>query len=260
VKDPDWTNELYPHGNRRRDKYAWFVSEGTESTSSSTISHDLHRLRRSAVAPNFSKRSIVAREPMINSTLETLFKKLETYAGTGQPVTLGTMFASFTVDLVLQIWYGAPEGLPERWDFFPNWDEAIDPPLSGSHFLRHFPWSFTMMSIIPRSYMLQMKGIGFILNLQKASHMAASRTECVHLIFLITHLRSYRNPPTLPLKLFKTLRRVLMAKENCITSPSSTYSSIVRSLLRRSPCRGSATKVSASSWLAVRAQHKPSQP
>ncbi|PGH15364.1 hypothetical protein AJ80_05548 [Polytolypa hystricis UAMH7299] len=170
VKDPDWVSELYPVGNRRRNKYAWFLSEGTGATSSATVEHDLHRQRRSALAPSFSKQSIMTlEETLIQPNISALCTQFDAHASANSPIVLGTAFASLTVDSVVQIWYGAPPAQTSRWKGFPRWTKAIPPLLTGSHFLRHFPKAFYLLALLPNSLLSRMDGISFIFGLQKES-------------------------------------------------------------------------------------------
>jgi hypothetical protein len=170
VKDPEWYSELYPVGNRRRDKYAWFMSEGTNATSSATVKHETHRQRRSALAPSFSKQSVMAIEKsLIGPNISAMVERLDEYAESREAVVLGTVFSSITVDTVVQMWFGAEPGQTSRWGFFPKWTQVIQPLLTGSHFLRHFPFAFNLFRLVPKSYLEKMDGISFLFNLQAVS-------------------------------------------------------------------------------------------
>ncbi|KAI1912869.1 hypothetical protein LOZ61_003073 [Ophidiomyces ophidiicola] len=174
IKDPEWVTELYPLGNRKRNKYAWFLSEGTNATSSATVHHDVHRQRRSALAPSFSKQSVVSfEETVIRPNISTMCSQLDAFARNGNPVVLGTVFSSLTIDSVLQMWYGAPPAQTNSWSFFPRWTDVIQPLLTGSHFFRHFPKSFYFLILVPKSVLDKMEGLSFIFGLQKETSALA---------------------------------------------------------------------------------------
>ncbi|KAJ5431628.1 hypothetical protein N7445_008126 [Penicillium cf. griseofulvum] len=180
VKDPNWFSELYPAGSRRRrDKYAWFLSEGTDATSSATVQHHIHQQRRSAFAPSFSKQAVVSHErTLFTPAVKGMCESLDRHARQGRPVVLGTAAASVTIDVVLQMWYGAPPGEPKRCEFFPDWTNPLPTLLGGSHFLRHFPQAFMLLNLLPSSFFKSMPDISFILSLQEASaNLAASAME-----------------------------------------------------------------------------------
>lgn len=172
IKDPDWVTELYPIGNNRpRDKYAWFLSEGTNATSSATVQHHVHRQRRSTLAPSFSKQSIMSVEKsIIRPSIDAMCNHLDDFARDGTPVAVGTAFASLTVDSVLQIWYDASPGQTRHWPFFPAWTEPFPALLNASHLLRHFPKAFLFLAFIPKAYWNRMPGISLIFNLQQVRH------------------------------------------------------------------------------------------
>ncbi|KAL6808077.1 cytochrome P450 [Trichoderma camerunense] len=175
IKDPDWVTELYPLGNNRpRDKYAWFLSEGTNATSSATVKHHVHRQRRSTLSPNFSKQSIMGVErSIIQQSIDKMCDHLDDFAQDGTPVAVGTAFASLTVDVVLQMWYAAPPGQTRRWSFFPAWTEPFPALLNASHFLRHFPKAFLLLILIPKAYWDYMPGTSLLFKLQQASYNLA---------------------------------------------------------------------------------------
>lgn len=112
-------------------------------------------------------------EPLIRQNIATMLERLDDYAQSGTVVVLGTVFSSLTVDTVVQMWFGAQPGQTGRWDFFPKWTEVIQPLLTGSHVLRHFPSLFYLFSLMPKTYLEKMDGISFIFNLQAVSSTLA---------------------------------------------------------------------------------------
>lgn len=56
IKDPDFYDQVYAPAPSRRDKFEFFVkSPDSNNATGFTVDHDLHRLRRDALAPFFSK-------------------------------------------------------------------------------------------------------------------------------------------------------------------------------------------------------------
>ena len=81
IIDPDFYDELYGVGSAKKlDKYdQWVKLAGAPGSTFSTVSHDVHRTRRGALNPFFSKRSVQQLEPLIRSKVEKLsdrFSKL----------------------------------------------------------------------------------------------------------------------------------------------------------------------------------------
>lgn len=129
--------------------------------------HHLHRQRRATYAPSFSKQAIVGHEQaLIAPAIEAMCETLDQYVSQRKPVVLGTAFASITIDVVLQIWYGAPAGQPQRWPWFPKWNNPLPTLLGASHALRHFPQLFILLAL-PSSWFKNIPDVSFLLNLQE---------------------------------------------------------------------------------------------
>jgi hypothetical protein len=69
VESPDFYNELYvgPGSNNKRNKYQWFTKLFvTPDGAFGTVDHDMHRMRRAAMNPFFSKASVRRLQPLIH--------------------------------------------------------------------------------------------------------------------------------------------------------------------------------------------------
>ena len=65
-----------------------------------TLDHDLHRKRRAAVLPFFSKQRIYALEPVITSRVDKLCEKIQDYRKSGEVMPLRNALHCFAVDVV----------------------------------------------------------------------------------------------------------------------------------------------------------------
>ena len=66
------------------------------------MDHDLHRLRRAAINPFFSKQKVAALQPVIQKLADKLCKKLENTRGTGEAVPMECAFDAFTMDVITE--------------------------------------------------------------------------------------------------------------------------------------------------------------
>jgi cytochrome P450 len=64
-----------------------------------TSKHDLHRLRKSAPNPVFSKRSILKFQPIIRDYTEILCRKFAQYKENDQVLPIGKAFSAFAGDI-----------------------------------------------------------------------------------------------------------------------------------------------------------------
>lgn len=143
--------------------------------------HHLHRQRRATYAPSFSKQAIVGHEQaLIAPAIEAMCDILDQYVSQRKPVVLGTAFASITIDVVLQIWYGAPAGQPQRWPWFPKWNNPLPTLLGASHALRHFPQLFILLAL-PSSWFKNIPDVSFLLNLQEVCQFIEVKSNRISL-------------------------------------------------------------------------------
>lgn len=60
-----------------------------------SINHELHRKRREALNPFFSKRSVMALGPMISQKVDLLQASLDQHAKNGTPFNLSDTYFAF---------------------------------------------------------------------------------------------------------------------------------------------------------------------
>ena len=95
IETPDFYEKLY--GGNRRDKWDWIVQQfGIPEATFSTVSADLHRLRRSALNPFFSKASVRKLQPVIQEKVDILLARLKEFGGSGAVMNVGHAFAAYT--------------------------------------------------------------------------------------------------------------------------------------------------------------------
>ena len=98
VSDPAFADELYSGpGPYKRDKWEWATGGiGNNGSTLVTNGHDLHRLRRSALNPFFSKGSIRKLQPLLDAKMDQLVERFEDFRKSGEVMVLNHAFAAFT--------------------------------------------------------------------------------------------------------------------------------------------------------------------
>ncbi|RDW77525.1 hypothetical protein BP6252_05578 [Coleophoma cylindrospora] len=152
VNDPDWYDELYAGGAKRRDKYLWFTAgSGSPYSTFETTPHDVHRLRRAAINPFFSKKSIVAIEPIILTQISSLSSLFRGYLASGKTLDLRVAYSSLTLDIISAYCFG------ESWNCLKDeakgeeWKTTLDVIFENSNLGMHFPWLLTLINMLPDS-------------------------------------------------------------------------------------------------------------
>lgn len=140
---------LYSGSGQRRDKWWWAVEMFGNSTSMfGTVSHDLHRLRRSALNPFFSKQA-TRMEPLIRELLEKLCARFEACRATGEPVDTLHAFAALTTDIITRYSFNTSYGCLEDPDWNWQWPQAMVDSTTSVHLNKQFKWLFPAMQATP---------------------------------------------------------------------------------------------------------------
>ncbi|KAI8255712.1 Exopolygalacturonase X-1 [Colletotrichum sp. SAR 10_98] len=149
IIDPEFYDELYS-SNRKSDKYRWWTNlAGADGSSFSTVPHDLHRLRRGALNPFFSVRSVTQLEPLIRSKVEKLSARFGDIAQTGEVVRLDAAFMALTMDIICDYAFANDRKYLDEPDFKLIWKETIIGAFEGGAVGRQFPWMLPVMKRLP---------------------------------------------------------------------------------------------------------------
>jgi cytochrome P450 len=69
-------------------------------TVSTTISQELHRIRKAPLLPFFSKRAVVELEPLIRAKVDQICAGMKNFMEQGEPLILGRAFTALTLDVI----------------------------------------------------------------------------------------------------------------------------------------------------------------
>lgn len=89
ILDPEFYHVLYTTGKEKRHKnYFALGGFGLPDAVLGTVDHDVHRMRRAALAPYFSTKAIGGMEPVVLEKLEMLAWRIGETRGTGEAVDI----------------------------------------------------------------------------------------------------------------------------------------------------------------------------
>lgn len=156
INDPDYIDEIYTAGNkRRRNRDPWFlhISKAGMMTWSllHTEDHDLHRIRRAALAPFFSRRAIVALQGLIIDKIERLCCRFSELHQSGEVVDITYAMAALTMDVISAYSLGIDTDCLGKPDWSPNWLDAFRQAGYIRPLARQFKWIINpiLMAISP---------------------------------------------------------------------------------------------------------------
>lgn len=124
---------------------------GAPTSSFATASHELHRLRRSALNPFFSKRSVYQLEWLIFEKIELLAQRFEAAIHTKEVVRLDAAYMALTMDIISHYALGRSYDHLAQDDFNVSWKETVIGGSANGALLRQFPWAFPVMKAVPLS-------------------------------------------------------------------------------------------------------------
>ena len=156
VRDPDWFDELMTGPARRRDKSEAFAGRSGRDSIFGTVQHDHHRMRRAPINPFFSKKSITAMEPLIQSKVDLLCSALGEYAPdgsdeerAGQVIELGLAYMSLALDVISHYAFGKSYGLLQVPGFSQLWKDVVENIMESFALVRNLPWLPELFKKLP---------------------------------------------------------------------------------------------------------------
>lgn len=97
VNDVGFLDSVYAPSSKRRDKYEYQLKTlRVPGGVGTTASYDVHKKRREALSPFFSKRNVVYLEPLIAEKVEQLCQIVAKHAAEKTPVNLSDIFNAFS--------------------------------------------------------------------------------------------------------------------------------------------------------------------
>lgn len=102
INDPDYYDSLYNREGRWEKNPFYVNSFGNTTSGFGTVDHDLHRLRRAAINPFFSKQKVAALQPVIQRLVDKFCRKLEKVRETDEVVPMECAFDAFTMDVITE--------------------------------------------------------------------------------------------------------------------------------------------------------------
>lgn len=152
IHDPSFLDEIYAGSNRKRNRDPWYMHWAQEGTMGwsllQSMDHDLHRKRRAALNPFFSKRNIQQLEPMIMEKVNRLLDRLGKAFVEGEVVNLSYATAALTMDVISSYALGADVGNLKRADWGKDWLDAFRLVGQFRPIGRQFKWFINMSATV----------------------------------------------------------------------------------------------------------------
>ncbi|KAL9092259.1 MAG: hypothetical protein Q9165_004433 [Trypethelium subeluteriae] len=151
--DPDYFDDIYTTSGKPGKPFKWANAFGPYPAALGTVDYNLHRIRRGAVNPYFSKQSVNQITPFLIPIIEKFCARFDTASRTGERINLKYAYAALMMD---SMWEYCFSRTPDRVlspDFdkrsFDNIDSFVDTSLINIY----YPWLMTWIYKIPEPWL-----------------------------------------------------------------------------------------------------------
>ncbi|WEW62046.1 hypothetical protein PRK78_007546 [Emydomyces testavorans] len=168
INDPDYYNILYSH-NPPRDKYHYYVKPFDFPLSSfGTENAQLHRRRRAAMNPFFSRGKVLRQEALLQELIQNFCNRIEDFRRSGKVAPLSLGFTCLSTDLITSFVIGRSYRYIESPDWHPYWGQTLRSASEFGVVLRQLTWTLPILKSIPRSWAVAVNpGLALFFNLAK---------------------------------------------------------------------------------------------
>ncbi|GKZ49379.1 hypothetical protein AbraIFM66951_001785 [Aspergillus brasiliensis] len=156
IYTPEFYDELFAGGNRKRDKWYWAMKAfGADDSTFGTTDHDIHRPRRAALNPFFSMTKVRVLQNVIQERADALMARLEDFQRSGAVIQLDIAFAAYTADVIMEYAFGKSDHKVEAPDFDSAFHHSCVGGGRNSMLMKQFPLILWAMKRTPPKWLLR---------------------------------------------------------------------------------------------------------
>ena len=116
-----------------------------------TVDHSLHRNRRRAINPFFSKASINRLLPVIQSKVRKLCTRLDEVKGSNKPLNMRFVYTCLTTDVITSYAFNNCWDHLDSEDWSPLWCKTLANAGQMTKWTKQFPWLWNVIRKSPIS-------------------------------------------------------------------------------------------------------------
>lgn len=154
VNDPEFYDQLYGT-TLKLDKNPWITKQfGNQLSTMGTASHDLHKLRRKAIAPFLSSTRIIQLESLITSKIEKLCDFFSRARDSKTVLNIHSTYRAMAVDIISDYCMAESWDFLDKSDFGRDWFRMIRNGSEAGYLLRQFPWFLPALKKLPYEWVI----------------------------------------------------------------------------------------------------------
>ena len=170
IQDSEYFEDFYVKSGRM-DKYQRMAGRfGIEDSFFNTAPDDLHRLRRGALNPFFSKKRITEFQPVIRNKIDKLCQKIAQLQEKGSELHWHKAMAAYAGDVISEYSFARSYDHLDSPDFSENYYEPLHAACESGALTMQFPWLLPLMNNLPDAVVLKLRPLLYLLiKLQRVS-------------------------------------------------------------------------------------------
>lgn len=154
INDPEFYDHLYGT-TLKLDKNPWITKQfGNQLSTMGTASHDLHKLRRKAIAPFLSSTRIIQLEGLITSKIERLCDLFSHARDSKTALNIHSAYRATAVDIISDYCMAESWNFLDKPDFGRDWFRMIQNGSEAGFLLRQFPWFLPALKKLPYDWVI----------------------------------------------------------------------------------------------------------
>ncbi|TVY25025.1 Cyrochrome P450 monooxygenase [Lachnellula hyalina] len=152
VRDPEFFDTLYSGSGRKRERDPWHTAGlGLGGSLIDTVPHDLHRKRRAALSPFFSKAYTKRMLPVVEERVDALIGQLVKLKNAEAPVNFLHALSAFSNDVIMEYCFGKSSHRVEAPHFDPAQHNLSLDSAKATNIHRNFPFLSKALLALPNS-------------------------------------------------------------------------------------------------------------
>lgn len=170
INEPDYYEELYSQ-HKPRNKSPFYSSQfDLPGATFSAVDYKLHRRRRAALNPFFSKSQINKLQPMLTYMIDKLCQRIDECRRTGHPMPMRHVYMCFTTDVVTLYAVNRSWNHLDSPDFSPPLAETIKAVGAAGALVKQFPSILPIIRALPRELLRKLDpGMVLLLEFEQVS-------------------------------------------------------------------------------------------
>ncbi|KAJ6028402.1 Cytochrome P450 [Penicillium herquei] len=176
IDDPEFYETIYAPSSTFDKLLVHQNRFGIPSAAFSTAAHSVHKNRRAALSPFFTKSRIQAHAPFLQELIDKICSRLASEnAGQQTPLTLNHVFACFSADLIMSLAFGDEPS----FILTPTWQtafvRAMDTLVQSTHMNTQFPIMVPLANAIPEWILLRTQSFGPVVQFRQSLNKRIAR-------------------------------------------------------------------------------------